>query len=214
MPSMPAPNQFAASNKNLFHAIISGGGAGLFGAAAAHSLTVLGARLAHLSVGEAGFGAQFYILAAYTGIFYAPIGWAAALEQNQNQRALSAAGGFAVPVILMGASALFLTHSSISPQRRAWVVLIIYTIALWATAGLIGALATRKKLIGIAAGAAGTLAAYIFLQIFAAVFPEYGTGRYDPNALLPSPVNLLDGLFSGVGLCAACRWAARFGRAP
>ncbi len=190
-----------------FAAIVGGGGAGVLGAALAHILTTLADRLGSEAWLRGPYGPQFFNVALYTGVFYAAIGAAA------GRRASTALLGLLGPFLGMILPLAALTRypgwgmpqgaRGTTPQWEIAVVLV-YSAAIWATIAGLGVLAgrtTRPR--GAAAAVLGSLAAYAVLAGLLKLFPDYGRSPWNPLSLIPSPVNLLDGLLSGAGLCLA-----------
>ncbi|UPT72475.1 MAG: hypothetical protein M0D55_10855 [Elusimicrobiota bacterium] len=103
------------------------------------------------------------------------------------------------------------------PSTPQWqlAVLVVYTVAVWSTIMLIGALSTgTTPLRGAAAAALGAIAGYAVLALCLKVVPSYGQTKWNPASLIPSPVNLMDGLLSGAGVCLALSLDSKFRRKP
>jgi hypothetical protein len=101
-----------------------------------------------------------------------------------------------------------------TPQWQLAVV-VLYTAAIWGTIALIGALsADTARWRGALAAVAGSFAAYQLLNLLLWAVPSYAQGKWNPASLLPSPVNLMDGLLSGAGLCLALSIDSKFRRKP
>lgn len=186
---------------------MGGGIAGLLGAALAHVLTVLCDRHGSQDWLRGPYGPQFFNIALYTGVFYAAIGLAA------GRRAATAAVGFLgaffgilIPLFVLtryggwgmprGADAV--------PAPWKYAVLSVYIAAIWGTIAGIGAAAARGvRWRGVAEAVFGSLAGYAVLSVALKVFARWANAAWNPGSLLPPPVNLLDGLLSGAGLCLA-----------
>lgn len=185
---------------------MGGGTAGFFGAALAHVLTNIADRLGAEAWLRGPYGPQFFPIAFYTALFYAAIGAAA------GRRFRVSLAGFLGPMLGIAATMTALTHYSGwgmprglggTPQWQ-FAVAVIYTASIWGTIGLIGALsAETSPWRGALAAVAGSFTAYQILRLLLWAAPSYAQGKWNPASLLPSPVNLMDGLLSGAGLCLA-----------
>jgi len=200
-----------------FSALVIGGSAGLGGAALAHLLTVLADRLGAEGWLRGPYGPQFAPIALYTAIFYAAIGAAA------GRRTGTALLGLLGPFLGISAPMTALTRYSGWGMSRGllgtpqWqiAVTVIYTVSIWGTIAALGAAAGRTaRWRGALAAVAGSLAAYWILALILAAVPSYGKTPWNPISLIPSPVNLLDGLLSGAGLCLALSLDERLSRRP
>ena len=103
------------------------------------------------------------------------------------------------------------------PGTSQWLFAVnaIYIVSIWGTIAVLGAACGRtSRLRGALAAVAGSLAAYGTLALILAALPAYGKSPWNPVSLLPSPVNLLDGLLSGACLCLALSLDERFFRKP
>lgn len=200
-----------------FAAIVAGGAAGFFGAAAAHVMTNLADRAGGEQWLRGPYGPQFFPIAFYTAVFYAAIGLAA------GRRGATVLAGFFGPLVGIALTMAVLTRYGGwgmprgLPGTAQWelAVKLVYGATIWGTIALIGALAsgtTRPR--GAAAAVAGSFAAYAVLSAVLAAVPSYGQGKWNPQSLLPSPVNLMDGLLSGIGLCLALSLDSTFRRKP
>lgn len=189
-----------------FSAVVSGGLAGLLGAALAHVLTTLADRLGAEGWLRGPYGPQFFPIALYTSMFYAAIGAAA------GRRAAAALAGLLGPLLGIAGTLTALTRYPGwgmprglpgTPQWRL-AVTVVYGVSIWGTIALLGVLAGRTaRWRGALAAVVGSLSAYGALALILALAPSYGKSPWNPVSLIPSPVNLLDGLLSGVGLCLA-----------
>ena len=189
-----------------------GGLAGFLGAALAHALTTLADRAGCGGWLRGPFGPQFFCVALYTGVFYAGIGAAAA------RRAQGAGIAFAGAFLGLAAPLFVLTRyggwgmptgALPTPQwTRAFVV--VYVLAVWGTIAALGALSTRTNpRRGLVAAVLGSLAGYAVLAGVLRLFPALLNAPWSPASYVPAPVNLLDGLLSGAGLCLALTLDAR-----
>ena len=200
-----------------FAAIVGGGGAGFFGAALAHVLSTLADRAGAEGFLRGPYGPQFFLIALYTAVFYAAIGAAA------GRRAATALAGFLGPLLGIAAVMAALTRypgwgmPRGLPGTAQWqlAVAVVYTAAIWGTIAAIGAMsAATAKWRGALAAVAGSLSAYGVLTFLLWAVPSYGRLRWSPISYMPSPVNLMDGLLSGAGLCLALSLDAKFRRKP
>lgn len=200
-----------------FAAVVGGGGAGFLGAALAHVLSTAADRAGAEHFLRGPYGPQFFLIALYTSVFYAAIGAAA------GRRLATAVAGFLGPMIGIAAVMTVLTRYSgwgmprHLPGTIQWQVAVasVYTIAIWGTIALLGAMSTGStRLRGALAAIGGSLTAYGLLSFLLWAVPSYAQGRWSPVSFLPSPVNLMDGLLSGAGLCLALSLDAKFRRKP
>ncbi|MEK7384722.1 MAG: hypothetical protein AAB262_15765 [Elusimicrobiota bacterium] len=198
-----------------FAAVVTGGLAGLLGAALAHMLTTLADRLGAEDWLRGPYGPQFFPIALYTAVFYAAIGAAA------GRRAATTLAGFLGPMLAVAGLLAGLTRYSGwgmprgLPGTPQWqlAVTAVYGVAIWGTISLLGILAGRTaRWRGALAAVVGSLCAYGALTLILAAVPSYGKSPWNPVSLIPSPVNLLDGLLSGVGLCLALSLDERLDR--
>jgi len=198
-----------------FAAVVGGGMAGFFGAALAHVLSTLADRAGAEGFLRGPYGPQFFLIALYTAVFYAAIGAAA------GRRAATALAGFLGPLLGIGLVMAALTHYpgwgmprglSGTPQWQL-AVAVVYTAAIWGTIAALGAMcATTSRWRGALATVIGSIGAYGVLSAFLWAVPSYAKGRWSPVSFLPSPVNLMDGLLSGAGICLALSLDAKFRR--
>lgn len=198
-----------------FAAIVGGGGAGFAGAGLAHILSTAADRAGAADLLRGPYGPPFFLIALYTAVFYASIGAAA------GRRLATALAGFAGP--LLGIAAVLTALSRYAgwgsprglggtPQWQL-AVTVVYIVAIWGTIALIGALsAATSWRRGALAAVLGSLAGYGVLAFVLWAVPAYGKIRWSPVSFLPSPVNLLDGLLSGAGLCLALSLDAKLRR--
>ncbi len=198
-----------------FAAIVGGGTAGFFGAVLAHVLTTAADRLGAEGWLRGPYGPQFFPIAFYTALFYAAIGAAA------GRRASTALVGFLGPMLAIGLVMTVLTRYSGWGMPRGlpgtfqWesAVKLIYVVGIWGTIAALGAFASQTApWRGALAAVLGSLTAYKLLQFLLWAVPAYGKGHWSPVSFLPSPVNLMDGLLSGAGLCLALSLDAQFRR--
>ena len=200
-----------------FSAIVTGGLAGSLGAALAHVLTTLADRFGAEGWLRGPYGPQFFPIALYTALFYAAIGAAA------GKRAGTVLAGFLGPLLgIAGVLAALTRYSGWGMPRglsgtTQWqiAVTVVYSVSIWGTIAVLGMLAGRTaRWRGALAAVAGSLSAYGALALILAAVPSYGKSPWNPVSFLPSPVNLLDGLLSGVGLCLALSLDERIDRRP
>ena len=184
-----------------------GGGAGLLGAALAHVLTVLCDRAGSEEWLRGPYGPQFFNVALYTGVFYGAIGWAAA--RRLRGLAVGFAGSFLgilVPMFVLtryGGWGMPRTADAVTLQWKI-AVLVVYIAAIWGSIAGIGAVCARStRLRGALEAVGGSLAGYAVLTLALKLAPGLTSGHWNPTSFLPPPVNLLDGLLSGAGLCLA-----------
>lgn len=200
-----------------FAAVVTGGLAGFFGAALAHVVTTLADRLGAEGWLRGLYGPQFFPIALYTAVFYAAIGAAA------GRRAGTALAGLLGPLLGIAGVLTALTRYSGwgmprgLPGTPQWqlAVTLVYGVAIWGTIALLGILAGRTtRWRGALAAVAGSLVSYGALSLILAAVPSYGKNPWNPVSFIPSPVNLLDGLLSGIGLCLALSLDARIDWRP
>ena len=198
-----------------FGAIVGGGAAGFFGAGLAHVLTTLADRAGAGPWLHGPYGPRFFDVALYTGLFYGAIG--AAAGRRPGTAALGFLGaflGFLLPMFVLTRYGGWGMPSGegINEQWKL-VFLIVYVLAIWGTIAAIGAASGRTAWWrGLAAAVAGSAAGYGVLTLLLRVFSSWTASRWSPASLLPSPVNLLDGLLSGASLCLALSLDARLSR--
>jgi hypothetical protein len=198
-----------------FSAVVGGGIAGFFGAALAHVLTTLAERAGAQAWLRGDYGPPFFGAALYMGVLYAAIGAAA------GRKALTAGIGFA------GGFFVFLLPMFVLSRYAGWgmprgadatpswkIALIVVLIAtIWSTIAAIGAAsAPAAPARGALAAAAGSLAGYAVLSVLLKIFSSWAATPWSAASLIPSPVNLLDGLLSGAGLCLGLSLERRISR--
>ena len=200
-----------------FAAVVGGGAAGFFGAALAHVLSTAADRAGAEGFLRGPYGPQFFLIALYTGVFYAAIGAAA------GRRASTALVGFLGPLLGIAAVMTALTRypgwgmPRGLPGTFQWQLAVasVYTAAIWGTIAALGALsASTARWRGALAATLGSLSAYGVLSFLLWAVPSYAKARWSPVSFLPSPVNLMDGLLSGAGICLALSLDAKFRRNP
>jgi len=198
-----------------FAAIVGGGGAGFAGAGLAHVLSTAADRAGAADLLRGPYGPPFFLIALYTSVFYAAIGAAA------GRRAATAAAGFLGPLLGIAVVLAALTRYAGWGSPRGlggtpqWqlAVTMIYIAAIWGTIALLGALsAATSWWRGALAAVLGSLAGYGVLSFLLWAVPSYAKVRWSPVSFLPSPVNLMDGLLSGAGLCLALSLDAKLRR--
>jgi|CXWL01.1.fsa_nt_gi hypothetical protein len=193
------------SGATPFSAIVAGSMSGFFGAALAHVLTTFADRLGAENWLRGPYGPQFVPIALYTGIFYSAIGAAAGRKPK------IALLGFFGPFLGIALPMLALTRYSgwgmprELPATPQWqiVVILIYTLSIWGTIAALGATCASSRWRGALAAVLGSIAGFVILKSFLWAVPSYAQARWSPVSLLPSPLNLMDGLLSGAGLCLA-----------
>jgi hypothetical protein len=198
---------------------LGGGLAGLIGAAAAHVLATLASRAGSDSWLRGPYGPPFFTVALYTGVFYAPIGARAA-----KRAAAGAALGFLGAFLGILAPLYVLTRYGGWGMPRAsaagthpWriAIVVVYSLAIWSTIAAIGAASARTKpWRGALSAVLGSLAGYAVLAAALRLFSGLAAAPWNPASLIPLPVNLLDGLLSGAGLCLALSLDERISRRP
>ncbi len=186
-------------------AAVGGSIAGLVGAALAHLSSSAAGRLGSEGWLRGPFGPPFFNIALYTGVFYAAIGLAA------SRRAFGAAVGFFGPFLTIVLPMFVLSRyggwevahaSEVSPWKT--VTLAVYIVAIWGTIAALGALSARgRRWRGMLAAVLGSVAGYLAVVLAEKAAPGLLNDPGDPRTFLPGIVNLLDGLFSGLGLCLA-----------
>jgi hypothetical protein len=199
-----------------FSALVGGGAAGFFGAALAHLLTTFAVRLGSDSWLRGPYGPQFFNVALYTGVFYAAIG--AAAGRRIKTAAIGFLGtflGILFPMFILtryGGWGMPRTETIVSPHWQS-AVLGLYVLAIWGTIAGIGATAGRIAWWrGLGAAVLGSAVAYGVLTVLLRIFAAWAKSPWNPTSFVPSPVNLLDGLLSGAGLCLALALDERISR--
>lgn len=194
-----------------FAAVMTGGAAGFFGAAAAHVLTALFDRAGSELWLKGPYGPPFFNVALYTGVFYAAVGAGA------RRRAREALIGFLGPFMAIAVPMLVLTRVArlgLFPDAAPsieWrpIVTAVYLLGIWGTIAAIGASAVTKPLQGAAAAVVASLLGYGLLQAFFALLPAAARNPWNPAGLVPSPVNLMDGVLSGAAVALAAALVER-----
>lgn len=191
-------------------AAVGGSVAGLFGAALAHLLTAAAQRFGSEGWLRGPFGPPFFDIALYTGVFYAAIGLAAA------RRGAGATLGFFAPFfgILLPMFVLTRYGGFAAPQWKV-VTLTVYIVAIWGTIAALGIQAAYgPRWRGALAAVVGSVAGYLTLVAAQKAMPSLLYQPSDLRSYLPPTVNLLDGLFSGLGLCLALSLEPKISRRP
>lgn len=200
-----------------FAAIVGGGAAGFFGAALAHVLSTFVNTAGGENLLRGPYGPPFFVLSVYTAVFYGAIGAAA------GRRPATAAAGFLGPLLGICLAMAALTRYGGWGMPRGlggtpqWqlAVAVIYIAAIWGTIALLGALsAATSWWRGALAAVLGSATAYGVLSFLLWAVPSYANVRRLQISYLPSPVNLMDGLLSGAGLCLALALDEKFRRKP
>lgn len=182
----------------FFAALVGTGGAGLGGAAAAHWAVTLANRLGGESWLQGPSGPPFFPISLYMGVLLGSI--AAALSRSAKTALLAFAQAFlgiALPMAVLG--------RVVDWEGETWVraVTVIYILATWGTMLAVGtALSPGRRLKGAVASAAGAFAGYLLLAGLLKLSPSYGQSMWSPTGFIPSPVALLDGIFTGAGMGA------------
>jgi hypothetical protein len=194
---------------------LGGGLAGLLGAALAHVLATLASRAGSDLWLKGPYGPPFFTVALYTGVFYAPIGARAA------RRAATGAIGFFGTFLGILAPLYVLTRyggwDRPGSSSTAWptIVVVVYALAVWGTISAIGAASSRTRpWRGALSAVLGSLAGYAALTAALKFSSALAAAPRNPASLIPVPVNLLDGLLSGAGLCLALSLDERISRRP
>ncbi|MBI3563969.1 MAG: hypothetical protein HY079_02085 [Elusimicrobia bacterium] len=184
-----------------------GGVGGLLGAALAHVLTVVCDRLGSESWLRGPYGPQFFNVALYTGVFYGAIGWAAL--RRPKGAALGFLGSFLgilVPMFVLTRYGGWGMPREANMVTTQWQIatLVVYIVAIWGTIAGLGALGARgPRGRGAVAAVLGSLSGYAVLTVLIKLAPTLIKAPWNPTSFLPPPVNLLDGLLNGAGLCLA-----------
>lgn len=189
-----------------FGAAVAGGAAGFFGAGMAHVLTALFDRAGAEKWLKGPYGPAFFNIALYTGVFYAAIG--AGATRRTREALIGFFGPFltiVVPMTVLTRVARFGLFPEGAPSIE-WqaTVTAVYMLAIWGSIVAIGASAARRwRWLGAAAAVVASLLGYGVLQFILNVVPSYAKNPWNPAGLVPSPVNLLDGILSGAFLALA-----------
>jgi NADPH:quinone reductase-like Zn-dependent oxidoreductase len=95
------------------------------------------------------------------------------------------------------------TGDAPTPQWQH-VFVLVYVLSVWGTISALGAVVARARTgRGVAAAVLGSFAGYAVLTAVLRIFPRLALAPWNPSSFMPVPVNLLDGLLSGAGLCLA-----------
>jgi hypothetical protein len=189
-----------------FGAAVTGGAAGFFGAGLAHVLTALFDRAGSEAWLKGPYGPAFFNIAVYTGIFYAAVG--AGATRRLRETLIGFFGPFLtilVPMTVLTRVAKLGLYPDKAPSIE-WklLVTVVYLTAIWGTIAALGASAVKKwRWLGAAAAIVGSLLGYGALQLFLNLVPSYAANPWNPAGLVPSPVNLMDGILSGAFLALA-----------
>lgn len=195
-----------------FDAVLAGAGAGLGGAALAHVVTALLDRAGSEAWLKGPYGPPFFNISVYTAVFYAAIGSAAG--RRLRELLIGLLGPFlaiVVPMTVLTRVARLGLFPDKAPSIE-WQVVVsaVYMLAIWGTIAALGASAvSRKRWAGAAAAVGASLAGYAMLSLFIKLAPAYARSPWDPAGLAPSPINLMDGLLSGVALTLAVLFVER-----
>lgn len=186
-------------------AAVTGGAAGFFGAGLAHVLTALLDRAGAETWLKGPYGPPFFNIAVYTGVFYGAIG--AGASRRPREALIGLLGPFLTIVVPMTvltrvARLGLFPEGAPSIEWRATVT-VVYLLAIWGSIAAIGASACRRRALGAVAAVVASLLGYGLLQFFLNVAPSYAQTPWNPAGLVPSPVNLMDGILSGAALALA-----------
>lgn len=188
-----------------FAALSTGGAAGFAGASLAHVVTALLDRAGSETWLKGPYGPPFFNISLYTGVFYAAVG--AGASRRAREAALGFAGPFlaiALPMTVLTRVARFGVYETAPSIEWKAVVSVVYLLAIWGTiAGLGAASVSGRRGLGAAAAVVASLSAYGLLEAFMRLVPSYAKSPWDPTALIPSPINLMDGILSGAALSLA-----------
>ncbi|MDX6769563.1 MAG: hypothetical protein SF051_08530 [Elusimicrobiota bacterium] len=172
----------------------------------AHVLTALLDRAGSELWLKGPYGPPFFNISVYTAVFYGAIGAAA------TRRAREGLIGFFGPlltIVLPMAVLSRVARLGFFPDKAPsieWqaIVAAVYLLAIWGTIAALGASGvSRRRAAGAAAAVAGSLVGYAFLNVFTRLVPSYAATPWNPAGLIPSPINLMDGLLSGAALSLA-----------
>lgn len=189
-----------------FGAVVTGGAAGFFGAGLAHVLTALFDRAGSEAWLKGPYGPAFFNIAVYTGVFYAAVG--AGATRRLRETLIGFFGPFLtilLPMTLLTRVAKLGLFPDKAPSIE-WklIVTVVYLSAIWGTIAALGASAVRRwPWLGAAAAVLASLLGYGVLQVFLNLAPSYASSPWNPAGLVPSPVNLMDGILSGAFLALA-----------
>ena len=185
-----------------------GGLAGAAGAALAHVLSILLSRHGFAELFHGPFGPPFFISALHTGVFYGALG------ATIGRRAAATVGFFGGFLGLFAPLYVLSRYAGLTARQWYFAENISYILALWGTiAGIGAASSATKPWRGAAAAALGSLAGYAAFAGVLAVFHGIARDAADPN-LRPPLISLLNGLFSGAGLCLALSLDEQLERRP
>ena len=194
-----------------FAAALTGGGAGLAGAVLAHVFTALFDRAGSEAWLKGPYGPPFFNIAVYTGLFYAAIG--AATGRRAKEALIGLLGPFltiAVPMTALTRFARLGVYETAPSLEWKAVVSVVYLLAIWGTIAAIGASAAAKsRVLGAGAAVVASLLGYAILDLFIRLAPSYAKSPWNPAGLIPSPINLMDGMLSGAALTLAVVFVQR-----
>lgn len=187
---------------DLFQGLIRGGLGGLLGGAAAHVLVTLLHRVGGGFWLKGPYGPPFAGIALYVGILLGVTALAL------SWRLKPALAGFFGPLLGIALPMSLLTR--LAPATN-WVYAIgaVYIVSTWGSILALGALLSARRLLGALLAAAGSLSGYLLLTGLLWAVPSYKKVVWAPEALIPSPVALLDGLLTSAGLGAGIALASR-----
>lgn len=191
----------------LYSAALTGGAAGFFGAGLAHVLTAALDRAGAETWLKGPYGPPFFNIAVYTGVFYGAIG--AGAGRRLRETLIGFLGPFltiVVPMtVLTRAARLGLFPDKAPSIEWRAIVAVVYLLAIWGTIAALGASAAKgfHRWLGAAAAVVASLLGYGVLQVFLNLVPSYAKNPWNPAGLVPSPVNLMDGILSGAAIALA-----------
>jgi hypothetical protein len=189
-----------------YAAALTGGVAGFLGAGVAHVVTALLDRAGSETWLKGPYGPSFFNIAVYTGVFYGAIGLAAG--RRLRETLIGLLGPF-LTILLPMAVLTRVARLGLFPEGAPsieWraVVTAVYLLAIWGSIAAIGASAAKKHpWQGAGAAVLASLLGYGILEALLALVPSYGRSHWNPAGLVPSPINLMDGLLSGAALALA-----------
>lgn len=180
----------------LFAALAGSGGAGLGGAAFGHWAVTAANRMGGETWLMGPSGPPFFSISLYMGVLLGAIAWALSRSPKIALLGFTAAFlGIVLPMAVLG--------RVVSWEGENWVraVTVIYILATWgAMIAISVAVGRARPLAAAAAGAGGAFAGYLLLAGLLRLSPAYGQSLWSPTGIIPSPVALMDGLFTGAGM--------------
>lgn len=180
---------------------------GLLSGAAAHAVTTLFDRAGGSELWLKGpDGPPFFNVALFMGLMYGGIAWS--LSRRRGDALVGVLGpflGIALPMAVMTRLLSFpAAMRGVLPRSPSpWVdiVILVFVAAVWGTVAALGwRLGGGWK--GAAGAVGGALAAYLLLAGLQALTPALDNWPIPLYRYLPTPLVLLDGLLTGVGIGA------------